>query len=624
MRLKTALFSFLIIWQSWTAKDVIFGKASLFSQEFLKLSQVKKGMKGYSLSVFQGLKPSRFTVEILGVLKNRGPDTHLILAKFSGGPLKKTGIIAGMSGSPVYIQGKLIGAISHAYPWAKEPIGAIQPIEQMLKLLEKGPEDRRSGAQNNRTSWKAINARGPENPLTEETMPALRQDFDSKAMQLLPIRTPVLFKGLDNRVLNVLNPKMSRHGMYPIQQSTASLMPSQASPLSTKKRWLNPGDAVGIVLISGDMQATSLGTVTYRRGNKVLMFGHPAFFKGPINLPMSREYIHAVVPSRFLSFKLSSTLWEVGRVFNDKLGGLAGELGIQAPMMPLNVRVTSQERPHQAKQKKSFRFQIVKDANLLPDLLITAILQSLTNISNQEQASTVALDFLMRVKNKRTGQVDTIQQQQLITGATTINNLFLGIHTTLFPMLEQILFNRFAKTEILSIQANMDLTAGWHYSQITNVQVLKQNIKPGDQVPILVTLESYQGSTFYKKSTISIPQNLKTPWVYLNVGNINQEILNSNNDFIPKNYEHLLEILNKNQRFNHLGVWLDIPDLGFFVAGKQYPSLPSSMLDVMQKTHIDQISIKKRIKKTYPLPYFIHGFKTTPIFVKLENRPDID
>ncbi len=580
--------------------------------QFLDVSQVKRGMKGYGLSVFSGYKPTRFNVEIIGILKNDGPKSDLILAKFSGGPLEKTGVIAGMSGSPVYIDGKLVGAVSHAFPWSKEPIGAIRPIKEMLKVLKK----RKYKPSNEplrfipleagvRKSLEKLDPNYFKNTHVSERVALVGK----RRMTLVPIKTPILFSGIDDRILDIMRPEMEAYGFYPIKNGSGGRIDAPKGV----SRTLNPGDAVGIPLISGDMHATPVGTVTYRKGNEILIFGHPSFFRGPIDMPMSKEYIHTVIPSREVSFKLSSTLFEVGRVFDDRNTAVAGELGTFSKTIPVQVTIKNEGR------NDKFHFRIVKDNMFFPNLLISSIMQSVFNVNSRASYSSIKFKFQIKVKNLETGHVDTITTHDFLTGNETQKNMFQGLFRLTLP-LQSLLYNPFVKTEILEVKAHLDLTQGWKASELVKIKVLKNYIRPGDTVPILVTLRNYKGKRFYQKVEIKLPQVIKSNIIALGVGSAKVEMTLdrafSLARFIPKNYNHLIKILNRNERFNDMVVWVDIPEKGLVVDGREHPNLPSSVMSIMQSGNSSMNgTINGRVKKYYRSNYLIYGIQVVPLVI---------
>ncbi|MDH4129464.1 MAG: hypothetical protein OEV44_11950 [Spirochaetota bacterium] len=598
------------------SKVLKYRKVKYDKTQILDISKIRRGMRGYGLTVFSGVKPQRFRVEIIGVLKNEGPKSSLILAKFKGGPLKKTGVIAGMSGSPVYIKGKLIGAVSHAFPWTTEPIGAIRPIKEMLEVLNK-PRQMETD--------KPIHFIPLETSLRKEME---KHDGDyyrkykstervayvmNRRITLRPILTPILFSGIDDRILNIMRPEMEAHGFYPLKNGSGGQI---KLPIKVSRQ-LNPGDAVGITLIAGDMSATPVGTVTYRRGNEVLIFGHPSFFRGSVDMPMSKEYIHTVIPNRQISFKLSSTLFEVGRIFEDRNTAVAGELNKFAKMIPVNVNIKNEGK------LEKFKFRIVKDNVFFPNFLVASIMQSVFNVNSKAAHNSIKFKFTIKVKNLSNNEINTVTSHDLFSGNDSQKNMFQGIFRLTVPI-EALLYNPFVKTEIISVTADLEITNGWNACELVEMQVLKNRIKPGDEVPVLITLKNYKGKQFYKKVFIKIPHEIRSRVLTLGAGSAKAELILdkalSAAKFSPRNYKHLINILNMNQRFNDLVVWIDLPDRGLIVDGKEHPNLPSSIFSIMRSgLETGTGNISGRLKKYFRSNYLIYGIQVLPIDIELDS-----
>ncbi len=582
--------------------------------ELMDISQVKRGMRGFGITVFEGVKIERFEVEVLGVLKNEGPESDLILARFDGGPLKKTGVIAGMSGSPVYIDGKLVGAVSHAYTWAKEPLGMIRPIKEMINILNREnfyptEEDKPIFIPLETSLYKEKNKKFPEFFQKSEPNKYLA-NVEGRSIELKPVMTPILFSGIDKKLVDLMSEKLKSYGYYPIQNGSGGRMTN----VEGIERSLYPGDAVGINLISGDMNATVLGTVSYRDRDKVLLFGHPSFFKGPIDMPMTKEYVHVCVPTRNISFKVSSTLFPVGHAYNDKNTAVAGKLGVDAPTIPVDLYIKDDN------YKKSFNFKIVKDNVFFPNLLSAALTQSIYNVNNQAEENTIKLRFEIKVRNVNTNKVNKIIITDFITGGDTSENMFISMFRITEP-LEILFYNEFSNVSVESVTAHFDILPGWVACKVEKVRLLKSPIKPGEEIPLLITLKPFKGKRFYKKVSIRIPKNVKTDHVVIGVSNAKAEMLvdqlRSSGRFYPRSYDHLIRLLNRYGGFNDLAIWIDIPNAGLIVDGIEMGNLPSSILTMYgMSRESGSVLINGRVRRFYRSNYFIYGLESISVDIK--------
>ena len=280
---------------------------SVYAQEFMNVSEVRTGMTGYAKTVVQGTKIETFPVEILGVMKNSGPSGDLILAKFSGPLIEQTGGIAqGMSGSPVYIDGKLLGAVAYGWSFTNSKVGMITPIGDMLKL------------------WNV--------PSKEEIRP-----FNARESSLIPIATPLMTSGFDSVSTAWMQSKLPEYNFNPVDTASASD--------DDTARPLEPGSSVAAALVNGDMKMGAIGTVTYVDNNNIVAFGHPFLKKGSMNYFMHNAYIFTIVNNLASSFKLGSVGAEIGKINQDRGAGIAGQYGYLAPGIPVIIKVhkTSQD-----------------------------------------------------------------------------------------------------------------------------------------------------------------------------------------------------------------------------------------------------------------------------------------
>jgi len=357
---------------------------SLTAQDtkIMPVDEVRQGMKGFGKTVFQGTTIEQFGVEVLGVLKNFAPKQDMILVRLSGGPLERTGVIAGMSGSPVFIDGKLLGAVAFAFPFAKEPIAGVQPIQQMLDILDQKPGNTPKVAQ---ASSGILPAESPTAfvfgqlqrlaegvPIQQLLLPQSLLSAGSfqsgtGTPSLMRIQTPLLVSGTSAAALQQFAPFFSAFGFTPVQAGggggAANLAPGSGSKLE-------PGSSVNVELIRGDISWSANGTVTYVDGNKVYAFGHPNLTAGPTDVPMSAGYVISLLPNVQNSFKLAVPLDVVGAFQQDRSTGIAGTLGATSKMIPVSVMLTTSMNT-----VNKYNFELAADRFLTPPLMNFVVLQ---------------------------------------------------------------------------------------------------------------------------------------------------------------------------------------------------------------------------------------------------------
>jgi len=319
------------------------------TSSFMALSQLKEGMRGTARTVFRGSEAEEFNVEILGVIPGAiGPKQDLIVGRLSGGGADRTSVFAGMSGSPVYIDGKLVGAISYSFPFSKEPICGITPIEQMIAIFEKKENLKMTASEPKAvsfaelasTDWAADFPKSPANSnglLAGVSNNSLLMAVAGQSFQR--IATPLTFTGFSQETLNLFTPQLLQAGLVPVSAVGG------AAPISPIKKadekTLVGGDSVSMHLTRGDYSLAAAGTVTWRDGDKVYAFGHPFLSLGTSDLPMSESHVVAVIPSVNNSFKLSVPDAMVGTMTQDRATGVFGKLGQSPKMIPVRINLTT-------------------------------------------------------------------------------------------------------------------------------------------------------------------------------------------------------------------------------------------------------------------------------------------
>src|SRR5262245_35579798 len=370
--------------------------------------QVKPGMTGIGRTVFEGSRVEEFQVRVVGVLENAlGPKQGLILGRLEGGPLEKTGVIAGMSGSPVFIEGKLVGAVAYSYPFAKETIAGITPIGEMIEATRL-PTPRAASA---RFAPK-MGPGGPEAPLDRAAVVAalerpLRAVFPGPTPgpspaatgTLLPLALPMVFSGFDPATFEWARGVFTSLGFAPVLGAARAGLPE--APLPD----LEPGGAVGVSLIEGDLDLSVTGTITHIADGRVYAFGHPFYNLGPIQFPMKKAYVYSVFPSLYQSWKISTATDAVGTVEQDRTTAIAGRIGAAPSMIPVDVRLRGSRGG-----ERRFSFRIVEDELFSPVLAYVSLLSVLQGNERAFGTSTVRVDARLGLSGGR-----EVRMQDLFT-----------------------------------------------------------------------------------------------------------------------------------------------------------------------------------------------------------------
>src|ERR1035437_8091766 len=303
--------------------------------EIMPLSQVKQGMKGTA--------PEPVPVEIVGISKNMwGPKQDIILGKM-GGKAARTNVAKGMSGSPVYIDGKLIGAVSLGLSqFSPDAICGITPIELMLEIND-SDKSRPAAA---RTPGKAV----AQNAQAGGALGGAQDPLES----LVPIDSPLVFSGINGDTLRDFSSVFQQMGLRTVQGS-GGVLTHGSKPVAGWEHALNPGESVATVLVDGDMGVSAFGTVTYNDGKRVLAFGHPLFNLGPVDMPLAKSEVVLTLASQFQPSKMANATGIVGALRQDRHSGIMGELGATAPMIPVTLKARSLDAKEAVLSEKSFR-----------------------------------------------------------------------------------------------------------------------------------------------------------------------------------------------------------------------------------------------------------------------------
>src|SRR5438270_1119012 len=386
----------------------------------MAVDEIRPGMVGVGRTVFDGTRVEEFKVHVLGVLQNViGPHRNLVLARLEGGPLANTGVIAGMSGSPVYVDGRLIGAVSYALgAFSKEPIAGITPIAEMTDSTSFGNTLRPAAARVHvdfpltrehltAAFRKALNWNRPFAERPDEAqlagLNAVNGLASGQLAKLLrPIATPLAMSGWEPDVADLFGSAFQDQGFIPTGGSAAALRDGE-KPYEGP---LKPGDAVGVMLVGGDLMLGGTGTITHIDGDKVYAFGHPMYNLGPTEFPMTRAYVYTVLPSLFSSMKLSSTGEIIGTVLQDRATAIAGRLGPGPRMLPVTVSLESNRGPARA-----FHFGVVSDSVFGPLMTYASITNTLSSYERQFESMTLSVKGSAKVRKH---------------DAITFDNLFAG------------------------------------------------------------------------------------------------------------------------------------------------------------------------------------------------------
>ncbi len=549
------------------------GKSNKTTQ-FFPLSELKRGMRGQAQTVFQGSEPTPFDVEILGVVPGAiGPKYDMIVGRISGGGADRTHVFAGMSGSPVYIDGKLVGAIAYAFPFSKEAICGITPIKQMIEIFEKEqnrakPKTPKSYSFSELVSsnWK------PSFPseATVENSYLIDSSIQTIAGQgFRPIATPVTFSGISQATLDKFARQLREVGLEPISAAGAR---SKITPIKkADSKTLLGGDSVTMQLARGDYSAAAAGTVTLRDGDKIYAFGHPFLSLGSSNLPMSESHVVTVVPSVNNSFKLSVPDALVGSMTQDRKTGVFGKLGKVPRMIPVKVHSTTSSG-----QLKDFDFEIANDAFLSPILINLSIYDLITSTERILGDTMVGIEGKINLKGN-----DSVIIKRRFAGSAASQ---LAAFSAAGP-LGTLLQSRFDDLEIESIELNVDSTENVKTAVLDRIGVSANEVKAGEKFNIKAFIRTDTGRIFTQSIPVKIPNDTPEGLLTVTIGDGGSlQFTSTSTKFVPKNINELVRKLNEVKYNDRLYVQTHRITKGAVIGSSELPNLPPSVLATINNT----------------------------------------
>jgi hypothetical protein len=594
------------------APTSVTGSASAGAQ-LMPLSALREGMRGTARTVFQGNKPEEFGVEILGVLPGAvGPKQDLIIGRLSGGPAERTSVFAGMSGSPVYIDGKLVGAISYSFPFSKEPICGITPIEQMIAIFEKQQPIKTASTEPRAFSFAQLASSmwAPDLPGGIFAEPASSTVTDQKlaavaGQALQPIATPLTFSGFSQSALDLFTPQLTRAGLLPVSAAGGAMpiTPMKAADSST----LVGGTSVSMALAQGDFSIAAAGTVTLRDGAKIYAFGHPFLSLGTSDLPMAESHVITVIPNINNSFKIAVPDSMVGSMTQDRSTGVYGELGQAPKMIPVHINLQTSRG-----QTKSLDVQIINDDFLTPLLLNISLYNALTANERALGDSTIELTGEIAVKGN-----DSIKLNRRLTGSQAAQ---LAAGSVAVPI-SALLRSQFDNIDISGINIDLRATDGSRVATLERLSVDKTQVKPGETIEVQAFARTTSGRLFVERIPVTLPSDIPAGSVLITVGDGGAVQQNAAiQQFVPKSAAELIGTMNKLKMPDRLYLQAVRTTAGALIGVSEMPNLPPSVMATLNndrttgsyKPYVQTIIADRELP---PAEFVISGQQTLSIQV---------
>jgi len=564
------------------------------------LNKIQAGMHGIAYTVFQGTKPEPMDVEVLGILKNaNGPKGDIILVRLGGEKAQYTGVVAGMSGSPVYINGKLVGAIAFRIgEFSKEPIAGVTPISEMLEIS-------------------AIDSTPTSVPVQSKSLPLLTSKtsgpgvssvpVQSFANYLKPIDTPLVFSGFSEDAVQRFAPQFASQGIVPVMGVGSASSVKQPEPIV-------PGSAVSAVLVSGDMNIAATCTVTYIDAAHLLACGHPLMQFGMVDLPMTKAEVLATLPSPLNAFKIVNATETVGSFVQDRHNGIMGEFGKKAEMIPVTLTI------HGGTTPKVFHYEVLNNARLSPVAISTTVYNALHGVNEYGDETTYAMKGeisvggfpQVKLEDMFAASADGLQPAAMMA-ASAIGGSFGRIYD-----------NPYSTPDIKGLQLDFEVTNERRWARLESARTDVSEARPGDEVVVEVLLRPYRGDAVIEHVPVRIPTSASkgsTLHVLVSDGDMLDRLRRGPSTVQKLDLASTIGVLNKQHVNNRVYVSVLDQDPEAVVADKVMPALPLSVMNVMDgmrgtedMTVLGESSVSETA--TAPLDFVISGAQLLTVTIK--------
>jgi hypothetical protein len=563
----------------------------------IPLDQVHAGMRGEAYTVFEGIQTEAMQVEVLGVLHNaNGPKGDIILVRLHGAKVEYSGVVAGMSGSPVYFDGRLAGALAFRIgEFSKEPIAGVTPIEEMLEIsdLDRSKTDQIQPA-----------AIKPTSPKTNIASPSVAEG-KSYADYLTPIASPLVFSGFTQDAFQRFAPQFAQAGIVPVMGTGSMSNDKQPEPLV-------PGSAVSAVLVRGDMNIAATCTVTYVDENHLLACGHPLMQSGQVDMPMDKANVLATLPSPANAFKIVNTTEQAGSFVQDRHTGIMGVFGKEPRMIPVSLTIHGPAGP------KEFHYDVLNNSKISPVAMMATVYSALQGVNESGEDTTYRMEGRIKVN----GYPDVELRDMFAPGDGGQATGAL-IAMSLGDRFSRIFDNSFQMPELRGVDLSFDLLHERRSAKLESARTDVTDARPGDEVVVEAVLRPYRGERIVRQVPVRVPTS--TPKGTL-------RILVSDGDTLDRSVHggspvgrqfdlgSTIALLNKEHSNDRLYVSLLEANPEAMVEDKVMPTLPLSVMNVMDgmRGTQDMVVLGESAvdEASTPLDYEVSGAQVITLQIK--------
>jgi hypothetical protein len=566
--------------------------------QILSVDEVHAGMKGTAYTVFEGTKPESMGVEVLGVLKNlNGPKSDMILVRLVGPKPEYTGVVAGMSGSPVYIDGKLVGALAFRIgSFSKEPIAGVTPIEEMLEISEFD----RSPA----TSLPASNAKRDGTEKTSSPGTSGLDPIQNYAQYLQPIDAPFVFNGFSESAIKTFADKFAAAGIVPVMGVGGASAEKQPEPIE-------PGSSVSAVLVRGDMDAAATCTVTYMDKDRLLACGHPLLQYGMVDMPMTKSNVVATLSSPLNAFKIINTTEPIGAFVQDRHTGILGRFNKEPQMIPVTLSI------HGAAGPREYHYEVLNNAKLTPLMMMATVFNALQGMNQYGEETTYLMNGHIHVN----GYPD-VRMTNMFSPVESMPTAF-AVALALGDHFGRIFDNPFETPKIAGVTLEFDLEKDRRSAMLESARTDMTEARPGDEITIEAVLRPYRGERIVREIPVRVPTS--APKGTLRILVSDAETLDRTRRLSPTVSQKLdlnstIELLNKEHLNDHLYVSLLEANPQATVEDKVMPAMPLSVMNVMEGMRATQQMVvlgeSAVNESSTPVGYVVNGSQVISLTIK--------
>ncbi|MFH1452784.1 MAG: SpoIVB peptidase S55 domain-containing protein [Armatimonadota bacterium] len=570
----------------------------------MPLGEIVPGMKGYGLTVFNGTKIEKFPVTVLGVSRKYNDGISTILIEVDGGYClqNQTGPVAGMSGSPVYIDGKLIGGIAYGSPFSKTTIFGVQPIEEMLKVLNKPSK----AAGTSSGAGRKITIEGKEYKnvkiLNSCDAEKAKKEKENSSLVMTPLKTLFQVNGLSEKNIDALNEKFSDIAVF---KNTGG-----GSYYKDAEYELSPGAAVGVQLVKGDIDVSSAGTLTYSKDGKFLAFAHSMLNLGSVDMPLSVFYVQAIVPSYFISTKVASPIKEIGTLTNDTWVAISGSFGASAPMLPMTINLKD------GPKVKKFNIEVARiDHPIVSFVMSSAIGEAANAALIGDSAGAAKADIKFTLSDGRVIEYSDVFYDRLgpLYNIQSVFGVLAGI----------IKENEFEKVSFKDVDVDIEFIDKNLTARIEKIYLDKNKIDKGGDIFLHVVIKPYNGKVFEKTFKAEVPKSIQAGEI--NIGACGGQVFDllEKRLHLPRkkitDFNQLVNRIETIEKNNQLVIKFVYPTDTVNISGRSYPFMPKYLVGILASSSQSIIEQEPNVQtQTLDTPYIITNFETTWVSVSQE------